>query len=184
MEKQEVGVLENKTGHKDAGSKPVSKEGADKIHLELEIEGRDGTEMIQIDGADLAAVLQQVLAFAKLEDAHVFERDSDVPIGREIEGRKGLCLHVHRSKLIVVKVQFEHQTKEHRFAPSVTLFRILQWAVGKKGYNLDDDQRAKANFILPGTDEPLQKDSILGRYVQGKDCELTLVLTLKDFTNG
>lgn len=56
--------------------------------------------------------------------------------------------------------------------------------MGKKGFNLDDAQKAKANLMLPGGQEVLPKDIVVGRLTHHDNCALTLVLTLKDFTNG
>lgn len=61
---------------------------------------------------------------------------------------------------------------------------MLLWAIGKKGFNLDDTSKAKANLMLPGTDQPLPKDAVIGSFVKHGACCLTLDLTLKDFTNG
>jgi hypothetical protein len=38
--------------------------------------------------------------------------------------------------------------------------------------------------MLPGASDPLPKDAVIGRFVKHSDCDLTLELTLKDFTNG
>ena len=35
----------------------------------------------------------------------------------------------------------------------MTVFRVLQWAVSKKGFGLDDIAKAKANLILPGASQ-------------------------------
>ncbi len=64
------------------------------------------------------------------------------------------------------------------------MFRVLQWDVGKQGFNLDDTAKAKANLMLPGASEPLPKNAMIGHYVKPAQCSLTLDLTLKDFTNG
>ena len=154
------------------------------IRVEVEIEDRQGTELIEVEGGNLNAVLAGVRTLAALEDVHVFERDADETIGVEIEQKKALSIIAHRCKRVHVKVQYDHRTEPHEFAPSATVFRVLQWAAGKKGFKLDDAAKAKANLILPGADQPLPKDAAIGRYVKHHDCELTLDLTLKDFTNG
>jgi hypothetical protein len=154
------------------------------VRVEVEVEDRKQIEVIEVEGGSLEAVLQRVQALAALADAHVFERDKDEPIGLEIEGRKALSVLAHRCRKVVVKVHFEHRTEEHEFAPAATVYRVLLWAIGKKGFNLDDTAKAKANLILPGKDEPLPKDALIGSFVKHGDCCLTLELTLKDFTNG
>jgi hypothetical protein len=154
------------------------------VRVEVEIEDRKAIEVIEVEGANLDTVLRAVRALAALEDAHIFERDQEEPIGIEIETRKVLSLHGHRCRKVLVKVHWNHETKEHEFAPAAHVYRVLLWAIGKRGFNLDDTAKAKANLILPHTDEPLPKDAVIGRFVKHGNCTLTLELTLKDFTNG
>ena len=154
------------------------------VRIEVEIEDRKSVEVIEIEGGTLDVVLRKVRALAGLDDLHVFERDKDDPIGGEIEGRSVLSLHGHRCRKVTVRVNWGHETKEHEFAPSVHVYRVLLWAIGKKGFNLDDTSKAKANLMLPGTDQPLPKDAVIGSFVKHGECCLTLDLTLKDFTNG
>jgi hypothetical protein len=156
----------------------------EKIRVEVEIEDRQETTIIEVEGGSLAAVLKEVRALAVLEDAHVFERDKDEPIGVEIEKKKVIAVIAHRCKKVRVKVNYDHLTKEHEFPPSATVFRVLHWAISKKAFNLDDTAKAKANLMLPGASDPLPKDAVIGRFVKHDDCDLTLELTLKDFTNG
>jgi hypothetical protein len=154
------------------------------VRVEVEIEDRKTVEVIEVEGGNLETVLREVRALAALDGLHVFERDKDEPIDIEIEKLKVLSLHGHRCRRVAVKVHFSHETKTHEFAPSAHVHRVLLWAIGKKGFNLDDTARAKANLILPGADEPLPKDAVIGSLVKHDMCELTLELTLKDFTNG
>lgn len=154
------------------------------VRVEVEIEDRKTVEVIEVEGGSLEAILREVRALAALEDLHVFERDGEEPIGTEIEKRKVLCLHGHRCRKVLVKVNWNHLTKEHDFSPAAHIHRVLLWAISKKGFDLDDTAKAKANLFLPGMDEPLPKDAVIGRFVKHGDCILTLELTLKDFTNG
>jgi len=153
------------------------------IRVEVEIEDRKTVEVIEVAG-DLDAVLKAVRALAALEDLHVFERGKDEPIGVEIKGKKALALHGHRCRKVLVKVHFNHLTAEREFAPSATVNTVLLWAVSRKEFGLDDTAKAKANLILPGADQPLPKDDVIGSLVKHGHCHLTLELTLKDFTNG
>jgi hypothetical protein len=156
----------------------------DKIRVEVEIEDRKEVKVIEVEGGSLDAVLREVRALAALEDAHVFERGREEPIGIEIEKKRVLSVLAHRCKKVLVKVHFNHETKEHEFAPSATVHRVLLWAIGKHGFNLDDTAKAKANLLLPGTEQPLSTDAVIGSFIKHGDCQLTLELTLKDFTNG
>jgi hypothetical protein len=156
----------------------------EKVRIEIEVEDQPGSKVIEVEQGSPELLLKEVLALAALENAHVFERDKDEPVGREIENRKALSVIVHRCHKVQVKVHYEHNTKEHDFAPSATIFRVLLWAISKKAFNLDDTAKAKANLMLPKTENPLPKDSVIGSFVKHGECHLTLELTLRDFTNG
>ena len=160
----------------------------EKVRVEVEIEDRGIAEMIEVEGAELSVVLGEVQRLAAVGDLNVFERDADEAIGKEIENKRVLSLVAHRCKEVLVKVQYEHRTKERQFSPSATVFRVLQWAIGKHAFGLDDIARAKAHLMLVGATEPLPNDAVLGRLVRfhhHEHChELTVDLTLKDFTNG
>lgn len=156
----------------------------EKIRIEVEVEDQPETRTIEIEPVGHGAIVAKVRDVGALGDGHVFERDKDDEVGAEIEKKKALSLLLHRCVKVAVKIRYEHQTKPHEFPPSATVFRVLQWAIGKKGFNLDDTAKAKANLMLPGADAPLPKDAMIGRYVKHGQCELVLDLTLKDFTNG
>jgi hypothetical protein len=74
--------------------------------------------------------------------------------------------------------------EERAFSPAKTVFKVLQWAVGKQAYNLDPTSAARANLILPGAETPLPRDSAIGSFTKPGECILVLDLTLRDFTNG
>jgi hypothetical protein len=90
----------------------------------------------------------------------------------------------HRCHQVTLEVRFEQHSKPHHFKPSTTVFKALQWAVSKHGYDLDPTNAAKANLILPGADAPLPREDVLGKYVKPGHCMLVVDLTFKDFSNG
>ena len=154
------------------------------IRVEVEIEDRGVSEVIEVEGGELDALLGAVRSLVALEDIHVFERDADEPISGEIGHKRALSVVVHRCRHIEVEVRYEHLAKTREFAPSATIFRVLHWAIGKHGFDLDDTARAKANLILPGAEQPLPTGDVIGRLVKHPACRLVLDLTLRDFTNG
>src|SRR3546814_15890078 len=87
-------------------------------------------------------------------------------------------------RAIEVVVRYENRSIEHKFAPSATVFRVLEWAIGKKGYGLDPLSAAKANLILPGADQPMPRDRTIGSFTKRGEKTLAVDLTLKDLTNG
>lgn len=153
--------------------------------LRLEIEREGSEEIVQIElhrELDMLGHVRRELALGI--DIHIFERDRDEPLVRNIEGRCHLRLIAHPHRVLDVVVRYDHLQKEHRFAPSATVFKVLQWAVGEHGYRLDPTNAAKANLILPGADQPLPRDRVIGALTKPGAACLILDLTLKDFTNG
>lgn len=155
----------------------------DDIQVEVEIE--EQVEVLVLphsDGPSHADLIREKLKFEA--DLHLFERDRDEVFMRPEHGRKHIRLVGHKCHQVTLKVRYEHDTKDHHFRPSATVFKALQWAVGKHAYDLDPMQAAKANLILPGADTPLPREDVLGKYVKAGDCTLVVDLTLKDFSNG
>ena len=154
-----------------------------KVGVELEFETLPDVKAVEVEKNDTDAVVTVARSVTGFENAHVFERDSD-DVLKEIGDRRAVMLLVHRCRHITVDVRYDGETKQHKFSPAATVLRVLHWAVGKNGFNLDENTTAKANLILPGTEQPLPKDAMIGRYAPHPGCAVTLDLTLKDFTNG
>jgi hypothetical protein len=153
------------------------------VHVEVEIEER--VEMLVLPVSGEMILVEAIREKLKLDpDLHLFERNNDAPLAHHGHGRKHIRMVGHRCHQVTLEVRYDHETKPHHFAPSATVFKALQWAVGKHGYNLDAMAAAKANLILPGADAPLPRDDVLGKFVKPGHCTLVVDLTLKDFTNG
>ena len=154
-----------------------------EIDVEIEIEDREepmGFSVV-VDERFHETVRAHIEA---TEEMQLFEHGHDKPLPCPPHGRKAIRLVGHRCPIVTLEVRYEHRTIEHRFAPSETVFKALQWAVGKKGFNLDPVAAAKANLILPGADAPLPREAALGKFVKHGHCALVVDLTLKDFSNG
>jgi DNA-directed RNA polymerase subunit K/omega len=151
------------------------------LQIEIEIEGfAEPRDLHAPDGA-----VAGIRGLAQIEDdLHLFERDGDDPLVDDIKGRKAIRLVAHRARQIEVEVRYEHREKKRAFAPAKTVFRVLQWAVGKHGFDLDATAAARANLILPGADTPLPRDAVIGSFTKPGERKLVLDLTLRDFTNG
>lgn len=153
------------------------------VRIEIEREGTE--EIIEIALHRDVDMLSHIQAELKLGvDVHIFEREHDEPLVCNVPDRRHLRLLAHSHRVIDVVVRHEHHEKDHRFAPSATVFTVLQWAVGKLGYNLDPTIAPKANLILPGAEEPMPRDRTIGSFTAPGSCRLVVDLTLKDFTNG
>ena len=151
----------------------------------IEVEGEGTSEFVELklaESDDLPAAVRKALDANA--DTLIFERDQDEPIVKLAKGRSHMRLVLSKNRKVEVSVRYEHETKMREFAPSATVFKVLQWAISKKGYNLDPVTAAKANLILPGADEPMPRERTIGSYVARGDKTLTVDLTLRDFTNG
>jgi len=153
------------------------------IDVEIDIEDRPEAAIISI--REGAGFFEEIRSRVPADvDLHIFERDHDEPLTSPPHGRKAMRLVAHRARLLTVEVRYDHQTHSKKFAPSKTVFKVLQWAVGKHGFNLDATAAAKANLILPGASDPLPRDEVIGNFVKPHEHVLIVDLTLKDFTNG
>lgn len=176
------------SGVGDAAQTPESQKetgSADKntIAVELEIEGESTPRERQYHPS--GNLLQEIRAdFDIGAEVFLFERDADQPVSALARRRRAFRLFASRRKLVTVKVRYDADTEQRDFSPARTVLHVLRWAVSKKAHNLDPNQAAKANLILPGADEPLPKDSLIGAYVEHCENVLVVDLTLKDFTNG
>jgi hypothetical protein len=157
--------------------------GDSTINVEAEIEDQLDPLLFTVPADEhfLRAVRARIGA---TDEMHLFERDHDEPMTETPHGRKAIRIVGHRCRIVLVEVRYEHRTIEHRFAPANTVFKVLQWAVSKRGFGLDPVAAAKANLILPGADTPLPRDAAIGKFAKPGECKLVVDLTLKDFTNG
>lgn len=166
---------------KDADSEEHDRDENLIVDIEIEIEGEVEPRALCAPHVDP----EHVRAVLEIEaEVHLFERDQDLPFTSPIHGRKAIRLVAHRAHLIEVEVRYEHHERKRAFAPAKTVFRVLQWAVGKEGFNLDATAAARANLILPGAETPLPREGVIGAYTQPGCHTLVLDLTLRDFTNG
>ena len=155
------------------------------IKVQIEVEGLKHALIAEIERT-IEAASALVRPHLPLGTILWFERDKpDLFEFAHAHGRRAISLVAHRAHRVTVKVNFEHRTEHHEFAPSTTVNSVLRWAV--HAFKLDETQTAKANLMLPGASEPLVRDIAIGtlfHHNEHQACELTLELTLKDFTNG
>ena len=151
--------------------------------LEVEFDGRvESFEFGDKQTHPSEVILAEITArFGTQEEIFFFVRETDREFDFTAEVFEEVLV-AHRSRKILVEVNYEHLTKSHEFAPSATIFHVLQWSIGKHGYALDPMARSKANLIIPGAQAPLPREDVIAKYAN--DCTLKLDLTLRDFTNG
>ncbi len=164
---------------------PIDGDNQNKGMLRVEVERDGAVETLAIETAPQTDALDAVRKMLGLEeDDLIFELDGDEPLVGPVTGRKVLQLVVHKARKIKVQIRYEHRTEAREFGPAKTVFKVLQFAVGKKGFNLDPTVAARANLMLPGAQTPLPREAAIGSFVEKGERVLVLDLTLKDFTNG
>jgi len=167
----------------DAGPGSAEHTRQELIRLEVSLPGEREPKALELPSGDgLLHAVRQALGLSP--DTLLFAFDNDEPLTQAPPGRKALRLAAHKARQITVMVNYEHLTKQENFPPSKTVFKVLQWAVSKKAYELDPASAARANLILLGEDQPLPRDASIGSFVAPGEHVLTVDLTLKDFTNG
>jgi hypothetical protein len=163
--------------------KGEDRSGADQVQVEAEVEDRPEPVVFAVPGGPrFVEAVRDELGVGR--DMELFERDHDEPLTGLPKRRKTIRVVGHRCRQAVVEVRYEHRTKTERFPPSATVFKVLKWAVSKRGFDLDPMAAAKANLILPGAEAPLPREDVIGKYVKPGHCALVVDLTLRDFTNG
>lgn len=157
----------------------------DKVEVEVELEGQGVATTVEAASSTVESIVEAIRNAVDIgEPVYLFEKGSEKEL-TDIGKRTAICVVAHRCKKVEVSVQFEHGTKSREFSPAARLYDVVNWAVGKKGFNLDNTARAKANLMLSGDDkQPLDKDTPVGRYTTEGTCSAAFILTLKDFTNG
>jgi hypothetical protein len=156
---------------------------AQTLTIEIELEGETQPREFQVARSERwLEELKRELALSA--DTELYEVDADEPLSQPGADRSAFRLVAHRLRHITVVVRYEHEQKDRKFRPGATIFRVLQWAVSKKGFNLDAEQAPRANLILPGEDAPLPKEATLASVTPKGEDTLVVDLTLKDFTNG
>ena len=130
-----------------AGPDSAGHTAHDTVRIEVSLPGEPDPkvlELLLVD--DVLDAARQALVL----DILIFALDGDEPLAKAPPGRKALRLTVHTGREITVMVNYEHLTKEKKFSPSKTVFKVLQWAVGKSGFNLDPTSAARATRSPPG----------------------------------
>lgn len=153
------------------------------VRIEMSLPGQPDLKVLDLLLVDdLLDSVRQVLELDA--ETLIFAIDGDEPLAKVPFGRKALRLTAHKARELTVMVNYDHLTKDKKFPPSKTVFKVLQWAVGKHGFNLDPTSAARANLILPGTDQPLPREAPISSFVRSGEHVLVVDMTLKDFTNG
>jgi hypothetical protein len=150
---------------------------SDEQTIEVMVEGETlkGIEFIPVPRGHTAREI--VVAVAEkggfpAEEAILLVEDCGEPLDLAIVVTDDMARkkhHVHRVREIAVVVFYKNLEKEKRFPPSARVQCVLDWAVGKDGFNLDPilapEMELARHDKIPDAHE-LPKTAHIGRYVQ------------------
>jgi hypothetical protein len=161
------------------------------IEVIVEGEGLSEVETIRIPRGGAAREIVVAVA-AKggfpAEEGILFVEDSDDPLDpalvvvEETLARK--VHHVHRARHVEVAVYYQGRHIEKRFSPSTRVQRVLDWAVGPHGFNIDRTIAPEMELALHGKTTALPKDAHIGRYIRHPHRELAFDLIRGIVPNG
>jgi hypothetical protein len=92
-------------------------------------------------------------------------------------------VHVNRCHKVDVKVTYNGTPKAHSFAPAVKVERVREWALSKKGFDIDPVDAAELFLVIGGTTVKVDLKDHVGSFV-GADCDVSFDLISKPKTEG
>jgi hypothetical protein len=102
-------------------------------------------------------------------EAVLFVEDEDEPLDFAavvIDEHMGERIHhVHRARHVEVTVFYQGREKNKSFRPSARVQRVLDWAVGRDGFNIDPAIAPEMELALHGQTVALPKSAHIGRFV-------------------
>lgn len=145
------------------------------MEIEVIVEGEGLADVATVRVPQGAAAREIVIAVAAkgkfpAEEAFLFIEDTAEPLDLAAviveEKTAGKVHHVHRAREIEVVVFYKEADKKRKFPPSTRVQRVLDWAVGPEGFNIDKAITPEMELALRGQKEALPKNAHIGRYVR------------------
>jgi hypothetical protein len=94
----------------------------------------------------------------------------------------GAHLFRGRCKKVKTTLRYAGDDLEHPFGPNAPLRRVLRWAVGKKGFDIDPDDADELGLQVCGTDERPDLAEHLGSFAE--NCAACFDIVPKDRFQG
>jgi hypothetical protein len=160
------------------------------IDLFYQGEGVAEIEYLEIDPgttfADLKARLIDKHGIAA--DALLFAEDEDDPLDdaqavKDRAGGKGLKLHLHRCRHILVAVTYNGETIDRKFAPGATIARVKRWAAERK-FGMTEEEAGEHVLQIAGTHERPAAVTHIGVLADRKTFGLAFDLVPDERVNG
>jgi len=113
-------------------------------------------------------------------DVQVWAEDADEPLAADatvavLADRDVAAVHVGNGQ-ITVTVTYNGQTKSESFGPGTKVDKVLDWAVGARGFNIPEGDRDDLVLRAKGSLEGLDPDTHIGTLAKkGEPLALDLV---------
>jgi hypothetical protein len=161
-----------------------------QVEIIVEGEGLAEVETIRLEegsvGREIVAAVAVKGGFPA-EEGLLFIEDCEEPLDIAVliaEENSGKVHHVHRARHIEVSVFYQERRIEKRFSPATRVQRVLDWAVGPNGFNIDKAIAPEIELALEGSKVPLPKDAHIGRYLRHPEHCLSFDLIRGVVPNG
>jgi hypothetical protein len=161
-----------------------------EVEIIVEGEGLAEVEIIRIEegsaGREIVAAVAVRGGFPA-EEGFLFLEDSEEPLDVEVivgEENTGRVHHVHRVRHIEVSVFYQDRRIEKRFSPATRVQRVLDWAVGPRGFNIDKAIAPEMELALHGSNITVPKDAHIGRFLRHPEHCLSFDLIRGVVPNG
>ena len=176
------------------------------IEVYIHLEGKVEPQIVQADLTENVADVLVRAGLASQTDLSTFvgestaclkhaddERDDiedepeEAPLGRalvDLGARKGRGIHVHchRCRKVVVEIHYRDKTKRHRFSPSTTVATVIEWA--RRKFRLTDPDNAKLRLQVCGSTDRPALDRHLGEITSHGTCSLCFDLVFEGKVEG
>jgi len=143
--------------------------------VKIFLQDSETASVIEVDDTD---ILLAVIPLADGEE--LWEEDADSALAPGAVGADLKRRRLHRGRHRVdVRVHYNGDTKDRRFAPGATIERVHEWAVGPHAFNLNPADAGDLVLRETGSTEELDTGAHVGR-LAGLDHELDLDLVVAD----
>ena len=160
------------------------------IEIMAEGEGLAEIEIIRLPEGSIAREIVAAVAVRsgfQAEEAFLFLEDCEEPLNLALIIESSMVNkvhHVHRVRKIEVGVFYQGRRIQEHFAPSARVQRVLDWAIGSKGFKIDPTIAPEMELALHGQTTALPKNAHIGRYVRHPHHELVFDLIRGIVPNG
>jgi len=154
-----------------------------EIRILVEGEGLANVqEVVLVHGTALREITVAVASKAGFasEEAFLFVEDEDTPLDLALAVDENFdrkrVYHVHRARTVEIIVHYNGRVKTRGFAPSTRVQRVLAWAIGADGFNIDPPIAPEMELAIEGQTAELPGGAHIGRYARHQlKLELNLI---------